>query len=321
MEIDSNKMAVGESHSKLILLGEHAVVYGKPAIAVPFPLKARCIVEQAIGPITLDSIIYTGAIDTMPTEMQGIAACMKETLNYLNKPVEGLSIRIDSCIPLGRGLGSSAAVAIAMVRALFAFYGKELSKEELFSLVQISETYAHGNPSGIDMVSEASECPVWFEKAKEVLPLKPSAPLYIAVADTGRMADTRTAVGNVKERYASNPEKVEKSLENIEGLADKAKVALQQGNMQSLGESLNGNQQELMKLGVSDEGLNILVKRALKAGALGAKLTGGGMGGCMIALAKDLDHAKLISKELMKSGAFNSWYFSTDSDMLYGSQQ
>ncbi len=297
------------------------MVYGKPAIAIPFPLKAKCIVEEASGPIIIDSIIYTGAIDTMPTEMQGISACMKETLIYLNKPVEGISIRIDSCIPLGRGLGSSAAVAIAMVRALFSFYEKELSKEELFSLVQISETYAHGNPSGIDMVSEASNCPVWFEKGKNVLPLVPSAPLFIAVADTGRMADTRTAVGNVKERYACNPEKVEKSLEKIEAMANKSKVALEQGNMQSLGELLNGNQQELMNLGVSDEGLNKRVEKALKSGALGAKLTGGGMGGCMIALAKDLDHAKLISKELIKSGAFNSWYFSTDSDMLYGSQQ
>lgn len=320
-EIDSNKRAVGESHSKLILVGEHAVVYGKPAIAIPFPLKARCIVEDDAGSIGFESIIYTGVIDTMPMEMQGIVACMKETLNYLNKPLEGLNIRIDSYIPLGRGLGSSAAVAIAMVRALFSFYGKELSKEELFSLVQISETYAHGNPSGIDIVSEASECPVWFEKGKEVLNLRPSIPLYIVVADTGRMADTRTAVENVKKRYASNPEKVQKSLEEIEGIAKKAKVALLKGDMHSLEELLNGNQQQLMNLGVSDVGLNKLVERALKVGALGAKLTGGGMGGCIIALAKDLEHAKIIAEELKESGASNSWYFSTASDRLYDLQQ
>lgn len=318
MEIDANTRAIGESHSKLILLGEHAVVYGKPAIAMPFPLKVRCIVEETIGHVMLNSIVYTGVVDHMPREMQGIAACMKETLNYLGKPLENLSISIDSCIPLGRGLGSSAAVAIAMVRALFAFYGKELSKEELFSLVQISETYAHGNPSGIDMVSEASDCPVWFEKGKEVLPLKSTAPLFIAVADTGRMADTRTAVDNVKKRYAANPEKVEQSLEKIDHMANKAKAALLKGDIQCLGELLNDNQQELMKLGVSDEGLNGLVQRALKAGALGAKLTGGGMGGCMLALGKNMEHAKLIAKELREYGASNSWYFSTDSDMLYG---
>lgn len=321
MEMDSNKRAVGESHSKLILVGEHAVVYGKPAIAIPFPLKAKCIVEEATGDIKFESIIYRGAINNIPMKMQGIAACMKETLNYLHKPLEGLSIHIDSCIPLGRGLGSSAAVAIAMVRALFRFYGKELSKEELFSLVQISETYAHGNPSGIDMVSEAGECPVWFERGSEVLSLRPYAPLYIAVADTGRMADTRTAVENVKKRYETNPEKLQKSLEKIEEIANKAKFALLKGDMHSLGELLNVNHQELMNLGVSDKGLNGLVKRALKVGALGAKLTGGGMGGCIIALAKDLDHAKIIAKQLREAGASNSWYFSTDIDMVYGSQQ
>lgn len=159
---------------------------------------------------------------------------------------------------------------------------------------------------------------MWFEKGKEVLPLKSTAPLFIAVADTGRMADTRTAVDNVKKRYAANPEKVEQSLEKIDHMANKAKAALLKGDIQCLGELLNDNQQELMKLGVSDEGLNGLVQRALKAGALGAKLTGGGMGGCMLALGKNMEHAKLIAKELREYGASNSWYFSTDSDMLYG---
>jgi mevalonate kinase len=317
MNTVSSKIGVGHAHSKLILIGEHAVVYGKPAIAIPFPLKVSSRIDESSGTIMFQSAIFTGTIDSMPIKMKGISACIKETLNYLHQPFQGLRIGIHSSIPLGRGLGFSAAMAAAIVRSLFSFYGQKLSQKELFFFVQIAETYAHGKPSGIDMAAVASEGPIWFQKEKETVPLKVGAPLYMVVADTGRIGDTRTAVENVRKRYLMEPEKVQKSMDKIEKIANAAQDALLEGDMYLLGKLLNANQNELMTLDVSDEGLNGLIDTAGHAGALGAKLTGGGLGGCMIALASSLEHAKVMAEELKKCDASKSWYFSTEGDILY----
>lgn len=317
----SSEIAVGYAHSKLILVGEHAVVYGKPAIAIPFPLKVKAEIKQCCGSIIIKSDIFTGPIEGMPIKMKGISEVINETLLYLNKPLEGLSIKIHSGIPIGRGLGSSAAIATALIRSISSLYGQKLSKEELFSLVQIAETYAHGKPSGIDMTAVASELPIWFAKGKEALSLIGGRPLYIVVADTGQIGDTRTAVENVRKKYLLEPEKVERSIREIERIVKSAKSAILVGNINQLGGLLNENQQELINLGVSNDSLDNLIERARNAGALGAKLTGGGIGGCMIALAGNIEHAEKISKELMKNGAVKSWYFSTEESDLYVAQE
>ncbi|MBK1809454.1 mevalonate kinase [Clostridium sp. YIM B02505] len=317
MSTVSTKTGSSEAHSKLILVGEHAVVYGKPAIAVPFPLKVKAVVEQSSGKIMFESKIYNGSIDNMPMKMKGIEVCIKETLDSLKEPFENLRIRVESSIPLGRGLGSSAAIAIAIVRSLFSFYEKKPSQEQLFSLVRISETYAHGKPSGIDTAAELSECPIWFQKGKEIVSLITGDPLYLVVADTGRIGDTHTAVDNVRKKYLVETREVEKSLDEIAKIAELAREALLSGDMYLLGSLLYRNHEELKVLGVSDDGLDTLIEAARNAGALGAKLTGGGLGGCMIAIGKDLEHAEVIAKQLMKAGASKSWYFSSEDNILY----
>lgn len=321
MNTVTEKIAVGYAHSKLILTGEHAVVYGKPAIAIPFPLKVKALVEKSSGAIMFNSSIYTGPVSTMPNKMKGISACIAETLQYLNKPFQDINIKIQSAIPLGRGLGSSAAVATAIVRGLFSLFGKEPTREEVYLFVQIAETYAHGKPSGIDMAAVSSEAPIWFQKGKKTETFNISQPLYITVADTGEIGNTRTAVENVKERYNNEQLKVQRSLDSIEEISKEAKAALLNGNTALLGKLINNNQQELNSLGVSDKRLNLLVNTARNAGALGAKLTGGGLGGCMLALAKNLEEAEDISKQLVRSGAFKSWYFSTCGDIFHVSRE
>jgi mevalonate kinase len=308
----STKMAVSYAHSKLILVGEHAVVYGQPALAIPFPLNVRSIIEQSSGTIMVKCPHYAGQLDRMPIKMEGIEACIKATLQYLERPAKDLLIQIDSTIPLGRGLGSSAAIAIALVRSLFSFFRKSVSQKELSSLVQIAEIYAHGNPSGIDMAAASSDVPILFQKGKEPTPLKSGAPLYMVIADTGRISDTHTAVEYVRGKFLSDPVKVQKSVQLIGQIALEAKDVLSYGNPYLLGKLLNKNQEELVTLGISDDGLNRLIKTARDAGALGAKLTGGGRGGCMIALAQNLEHAKLMANVLMKAGACKTWYFSTE---------
>jgi mevalonate kinase len=307
------KVAVGSAHGKLILVGEHAVVYDRPAIAIPFPLiKVKATIEEIYGSIRIESEFFHGPIHSLPEKLQGIAICILETLTALNKPRTGLLIRLRSTIPLGRGLGSSAAIAIALVRSLYTFYGGEVRQTELMALVHLAELHAHGNPSGIDMAAVSSECPILFQKGKSPNPLQIGAPLHLVVADSGRIGDTHAAVTSVRERYILNPARIQASLDRIGWIAKDSRAALSLGNMELLGKLLNFAQDELIELGVSDKGINKLIDVARKAGAMGAKLTGGGRGGCVLAIASSQAHSKVLANAFLKVGALQTWNFSLE---------
>lgn len=303
------KKAIGTSHSKIILIGEHAVVYGKPAIALPFPtLNVTTIIEETGEPVHVKTPFYTGPLHKVPEKMKGIVVCMKEAVKELGEKLTGFSVKIHSNIPLGRGLGSSAAIAISIVRALFRYFGKELPRETLMRLVHIAETYAHGNPSGIDMEAASSTNPIWFQKGKETETVKLGATFYLIVADTGQIGDTKAAVESIRNKYEEDPEKTESSLRLLEEYTYQVRDALLSGDIPLVGSLLNLAQEELAKLGVSNETIEHLVREARIAGAYGAKLTGGGRGGCIIALTDTLQKAKELSQILLQKGAHNTWY-------------
>ncbi|MDL4840184.1 mevalonate kinase [Aquibacillus rhizosphaerae] len=307
----SKNTVVGSSHGKLILVGEHSVVYGKPAIALPLPLvEVKASVQSVLNDtLIIDSMYYVGPLPDLPEKMHGIAACIKETLKYLEKPAEGLIIKLESTIPLGRGLGSSAAVAIAVVRSLYAYYGRKLSKGELLELAHLAETYAHGNPSGIDTAAASSDQPIWFQKGHQIESVQIGRPFYLVVADTGRVGDTHAAVASIKNKSTINPIDTQHSIDQLGEISEQARVALAHGNVKLLGNLLNAAQDKLTTLGVSDQGLNQLVNVARDAGAIGAKLTGGGRGGCIVALAHNMNEAKSIAIALEKANARKTWYF------------
>src|SRR5690625_5321532 len=145
------KIATCVANSKLILVGEHAVVHGQPAIAIPFPLVGvESIVEYVPGTVKLDSTFYHGPIDSAPSSLEGIVSCIKETLAYLALPCKDLMIQIKSSIPPGKGLGSSASVAIAVVKSLFNYAEQTYTEEELLQLANVDEVFSHGAPRGID---------------------------------------------------------------------------------------------------------------------------------------------------------------------------
>jgi mevalonate kinase len=306
----SEQTAIGLAHSKLILIGEHAVVHGQPAIAIPFPLVGvESEIDYVPGAVKMDSAFYHGPLDSAPEALSGIVNCAKAALKQLGLPRKDLLIRIKSSIPPGKGLGSSASVAIAVVRSLFAYADEPYTEEELLELANISETYAHGAPSGLDTLTITSVSPVWYEKGREFCFIEPKQDFHFIVADSGRIGDTRSAVESVAELLKSAPKRIQASLDRIGEITHQARRALEKASKHLLGKTMNEAQKELEALGVSDAVLNRLIYIARREGALGAKLTGGGNGGCIIALARNEEHSHHLSETLRKLGAHAVWSF------------
>ena len=307
--------ATGISNGKIILMGEHSVVYGQPAIAIPFLATAiETVIEPTNGSVILNSFFYSGLLSRAPEQLANLVTVIVETIKKLHKPLENFSITIKSTIPAERGMGSSAAVAVAIIRALFQYFGEPLTNSVLLELTNIAETIAHGNPSGLDAAITSSHCPLYYIKDKEFefFPLNVTA--YLVVADTGITGQTKEAVETVAALYQSHPYETDASIKELGQLTIKAKAAIEQNRPLELGTYMTKAHERLKSLGVSNQDLDTLVETALNSSALGAKLTGGGRGGCMIALAKDKTSADQLSKKLLKSGAKYTWIYDMRKD-------
>lgn len=307
-----SQKAEGKAHGKVILIGEHSVVYDKPAIAIPFPVvNVTATIKEtdhtASNSISITSKYYDGPLLDAPEELSGITACVEEAFYLLNAKQTNICIQIESNIPSGRGLGSSAAVAHAIVRAIFRHFDASLSKDVQMHLVQIAETHAHGNPSGIDMEATYSDAPIWFQKGKKTKALEIGSPLHLIVADSGCFGDTRTAVESIRSLYFNNPAHTRNSIDLLGEYTVECARSLAIGDLHRIGNLMNLAQNELARLGVSDEHLEWLIQVARENGALGAKLTGGGRGGCILALAENEQHAILLSNALKEAGAPRTW--------------
>lgn len=301
-------VAIGKSTGKIILMGEHAVVYGQPAIAMPFSaveITAR-VCEQGEA-LSVRCDFYQGLVHEMPKIWESLKHAIRFSLYRLQAPTDpALHIDISSTIPAERGMGSSAAVAAAVARALFCFYQTPLSSEELWEIVQSSEKIAHGNPSGIDATTVTGNSPVFFIKGKPIEPLALRLDAYLVVADTGKTGNTLEAITDVALLYQRRKD-VRHWIDSLGELTLQARDYLADNQAVSLGSVMNQAQDYLQALGVSDERLDTLVSVARQSGALGAKLTGGGRGGCMIALARNQKEAQKIAANLEKSGARKTW--------------
>lgn len=306
--LNLNQPALGKANGKIILMGEHSVVYGEPAIAIPFPAThIHATITPIEGPVQLDCVYYQGDLASAPQHLENLIAVVESTVNELKQEFNNFKLTIESTIPVERGMGSSAAVAIATVRAVFNYYSVPLTDDKLLTLANISETIAHGNPSGLDAAMTSGRHPLYYIKGKPFVPFKVSLSAYLIVADTGLKGQTRDAVASIAQL---NKEDTETTMDAIHGLGDlarQAKFAIESSNPVTLGLVMNEAHETLSSLGVSNERLNHLVSTARTNGALGAKLTGGGRGGCMIALAADKDTAASISNALVDAGAVNTW--------------
>ena len=289
---------------KLILCGEHAVVYNCPAIALPLAdLRATVTLtagEEAQGlHFSAPELARQWSLARLPDDPLSLLAT--ETLAALGVQQPALHVTITSNIPIASGMGSGAAVATALVRALAAYAEQPFSDEQVSTLVYENERRLHGTPSGIDNTVIAFNQAIWFVRGQPIEPVSIGQPLTLLVADTGIRSPTRLPVGEVRRRWQAERTHYEALFRQIGELSQHARVALANGNQAELGSLLNQNHELLRTIGVSSPELNRLVAAAQTAGALGAKLSGAGWGGVMFALVGE--HAAEVSSALHTAGA------------------
>ena len=298
----------GSAFGKIILIGEHSVVYYKPALAIPFK-GVRLDVEVCYkeGESILDCYDYNGLLSEAPDRYLGLVSSIKKVLENLKKDHHNLSIKVNSSIPIERGMGSSAAVTAATTRALYDYFNEELDDKVLSDFVNESEKIVHGNPSGIDTAIVVSNTPLYFIKSKKGVLESYNLDAYLIVADTGVLGNTKEAVSKVKDFINDNFDRGNFILTELEKHVNKSREYLHNNRLNDLAKSLNMAQKYLDELGVSSIENTRLVETALNEGALASKLTGGGLGGCIIALTRTEEDAKRISYKLEKQGAKQTW--------------
>jgi len=278
---------------KVILFGEHAVVYGRPAIAVPVTqVEARVTVERGVGGILIQAkdlgLSHTMGESPVDEALEPVVSLVESTLECLGvRPPPPLVITITSSIPIARGLGSGAAVSTALVRGLSEHFGRELGPEEVSALVYEAEKFHHGTPSGIDNTVISYGRPIYFVRGEPPQIFKVGKPFLLAIGDSGVKSPTKVVVEEVRRRWEREPSRYDPLFDQIGQVVERAKEKMEEGNLEGLGSLMNENQALLRDLGVSSPQLDSLVKVAREAGALGGKLSGAGRGGSVIALIEE----------------------------------
>ncbi len=291
---------------KVILFGEHAVVYGRPALAVPVTqLQAQAIIYRNSRHgihIEAPDIELFADLGDLPAE-HPLAFTVSHLLTHLNiAHPPNCIIYVQSTIPVASGLGSGAAVSVAIMRALSKYLGQSLTNEKVNDLAFEVEVLHHGTPSGIDNTVVTYAKPVFFVKGQPVSTFHPGAAFTLVLGDTGIPAPTRESVQAVKELWMANKPRLEDLFDRIGELARAARTAIERGDLPALGSLMDTNHTLLQALTVSCPELDRLVDAARAHGALGAKLSGGGRGGNMIALVKK-ENAPAVAEALISAGA------------------
>ncbi|NQX10299.1 mevalonate kinase [Microbacteriaceae bacterium VKM Ac-2855] len=296
----------GTAHAKVILLGEHSVVYGLPAVALPIlRLAVRAQATEISGASRLDTEGYDGTLADAPASVAPLVTAVSATLAALGRPGASVAVRLRSDFPIGRGLGSSAAAANAIVDALCVLFDADPDEQERFDLVQAAERVAHGTPSGLDARTTRAAHPLRFVAgAAERVPVDFGTDFI--VADTGLRGETRRAVAVVRAAVDSEPD-ARRRLDRLAELTETAAVCLASDDRAALGEAMDEAHGILTGLGVGHPALDAVVLAARNAGALGAKLTGSGQGGCVIALAPSPAESERIADAMLAAGAVSSW--------------
>ena len=310
---DGGAATESSAPAKIILFGEHAVVYGRPAIAAPvMQVRAHARVEDGSSPGVwlnapdIDQRFHLeDASDDDPFARAVNVFAERSGLSVL----PDLLITIRSTIPMASGLGSGAALAAAVIRALALHIGKQdLARDEQVSAMTYEvEKLLHGTPSGIDNTVVSFERPVYFvrqQPANIIETLRVKRAVQFVIADSGVTGFTKEIVGDVRRQWRLDKDRFESLFDGCGHIAEAARKALEEGDSHQLGQLMRENQLLLNKMTVSSEVLERLIEAAEGAGALGAKLSGSGRGGNIIALVMP-DREEIVRKALKAAGAVN----------------
>jgi mevalonate kinase len=280
---------MGFGRGKVILLGEHAVVHGRPAIAVGIDRGVTAEAKRSdrdllrLAPWGLEVRPDPGGEEPLERAFATALA------GYPDRPALEVSAQVD--LPAGAGLGCSAAIGVATLDAIDEALGIRRSRKQLAAAALAWEEVFHGNPSGIDNTMSAVGGVALFRRGEPLLPLRSKKAMHLAIGYSGQSSSTKEMVAWVARQLQNDPTRVEKAFGAIEVLVRNAKLAIEAGDHVALGQLMDLNHTILSSLMLCTTKLDAMCQAARRAGALGAKITGAGGGGCMFALAADRDEA------------------------------
>lgn len=288
--------AKGFGGGKVILVGEHAVVHGVPAIAAGVRRGVTAMAQPAEEDL-LHIEPWGRTLRPASADDEPLARAFDHVLGcYDDRPSLRIEVQVD--LPPGAGLGCSAALGVSILDAVDKTLGIDRPRDALGALALGWERFFHGAPSGIDNTTAALGGLLRFQQASAVRRIAPARPVHLVVAHSGERSSTKEMVALVSRHLEEHPASGRRKLDEVRELVNEAETALQNGEMLALGQAFDRNHDILRSLCLSTPRLEELCRAARSAGALGAKVTGAGGGGCIVALAEDTDHAVRISDAL-----------------------
>lgn len=292
-------------HGKVILLGEHSVVHGRPALALSVERGAQVDAREVDAEQTSLTIAPWGVtVDSGPEPNEGrepLQQALRVARAFYDDGRE-FALSAEMRLPSGAGMGSSAALGVAVLRALDAARGLERSNDEIYQRSLDWERVFHGNPSGVDNAMATHGGMAMFRKGQPLTRVVPRRPVSLVVAYSGASSSTKLMVDSVARQFEREPERVGKLFDAIEAIVNNGKLALETGDLKGLGQLMVMNHRLLSSLMLSTVALEEMIAAAIAAGALGAKVTGAGGGGCMVALVEDEAQKRAVLAALRELG-------------------
>ncbi len=295
----------GVGYGKAILFGEHFVVYGLPGIAASIELNTTCTYEKKTsGGIIANDLVTREIVRFGEDETKKLDQVLGVVLRETGVKEKNFRLKLSTNMSLMGGMGSSAALGVSILRCLSEEFKLGLDNEEINRITFEVEKVFHSNPSGIDNTVSTFGGMLWFRKAEKniIERLEIPEPVRVVLIDTGIINDTAELIAKVRKQKNENSGEFEKIFSEYSELALKARKAVEKCDWEKAGKLMDENQELLRRIGVSSSVLEKIIEAGLEAGALGAKLTGAGVGGNVIALTPEKGLQENVAKECGKLG-------------------